>query len=184
MEKPVYDFAYFYCTFTNDESTHTQNILGSILAQISREGDAVYEETRATYAQSSTTFASAPPQLETDALVGLIARQAQNRRRLHLVVDGVNECSDSYGLLSALEKLLKSANGVQLLISSINEKGIEQSVDRMPKSFQVTISARDIRHDISTLVSSTLKNHPRLSVLPPDLKADITTELTDGAQGM
>lgn len=144
----------------------------------------MYDEIRAKYATSSKKSSSKPAKLDVDDLVDLIIRQAQYRQRLHLVIDGINECSDPYNLLQSFEKILKSASGVQLLISSINEKGIEKSIDHMPKTYEVTISPKNIRHDINLLVYSALETHPRLRALPLDLKSDVSFKLTDGAEGM
>ncbi|KAL9046164.1 MAG: hypothetical protein Q9214_000932 [Letrouitia sp. 1 TL-2023] len=180
----LHNVAYFYCSFSHDESLHTHNVLGSILAQICTQSDPVYGEIRAKYATSSKKSSSKPAKLDVGDLVDLIIRQAQCRQRLHLVIDGINECSDPYNLLQAFEKILTSASGVQLLISSINEKGIEKSIDHMPKTYEVTISPKNIRHDINLLVYSALETHPRLRALPLDLKSDISVKLTDGAEGM
>ncbi|KAL9609937.1 MAG: hypothetical protein Q9167_005333 [Letrouitia subvulpina] len=180
----LYDFAYFYCSFSQDESLHTHNVLGSILAQICTQSDPLYGEIRAKHATASKKSSSKPAKLDVDDLVDLIIRQARYRQRLHLVIDGINECSDPYNLLQALEKILISASGVQLLISSINEKGIEKCVNHMPKTYEVTILPKNIRHDVSLLVYSALENHPRLRALPQDLKSDISVKLTNGAEGM
>lgn len=158
--------------------------MGSILAQTCMESDPVYEIIRAKYAGRSGRPTSKPPRLDVDALVDLIIRQAQYRKHLYIALDGVNECSDPCGLLQALKRILTSATGVRLLMSSINEKGIERSIACMPKTFEVTIAPTNIQCDVRLFVSSALETHPRLKALPQGLKDDIGVKLTNGAQGM
>lgn len=122
--------------------------------------------------------------LDVDVLVDLIIQQANHRNYLCLVVDGINECSDPCGLLMAFEKILVSTKGVQLVISSINEKGIEQSVLRMPKIHNMKISPKKVESDVSVLVQFALVEHPRLKELPQNLKSEIREKLTKGAEGM
>ena len=180
----LFDFAYFYCSFSNDESTQTQNVLGSILAQTCVDSDPVYDQIRVKYADTKSRPTSQSARLDVDALVDLIIRQAQLRRQLYIVIDAINECYDPCSLLQAIEKILSSATGVQVLVSSINERGIERIMHQMPKTYEVTISPEDIRDDVSVLVNSALTTHPRLKALPQALKDDIGVKLTDGARGM
>ena len=148
------------------------------------DSEPVYDEARAKYVESSRKHSSRPPQLDVGDLVKLIIRQAQNRKHLRLVIDGINECNDPNGLLETLEQISKSARGVQILISSINEKGIEKNVTCMPDFHGITISPKDIRDDVGVLVHSTLSSHVRLKALPQALKDDIVNKLTKGAEGM
>ena len=179
-----FDFAYFYCSFSNDESLHTQNILGSILAQIMAESEVLYGEIRSKFAEISAKSTSKPARLGVEALVDLLVRQAQSRKGIYVAIDAVNECSDPFELLHALSRILKSTTGVQLLISSIHEKGIGKAIDSIPSSYEITVSPKDIRSDVNLLVYSALENNPRLKVLPQDLKDDIGVNLTDRAEGM
>ena len=179
-----HDLAYFYCTFSNAESLHTHNILGSIFAQICIDSDPVYLELKSKYADLSRKTFSKIAKLDVDVLVGLIVQQAKYREHLYIVVDGVNECSDPSGLVKAFESILNSATGVQLLISSINEKKIQQLLLLMPKIYEVTASSEMIKSDVSLLVHSALETHPRLKELPQTLRGDIATRLTYEAEGM
>lgn len=158
--------------------------MGSILAQTCIESDPVYENIRAKCAGRSGRPTSKPPRLDVDALVDLIIRQAQYHKHLYIALNGVNEYSDPYGLLQALKRILTSATGVRLLMSSINEKGIERSIACMPKTYKVTIAPTNIQYDVRLFVSSALETHPRLKALPQGLKDDIGVKLTNGAQGM
>ena len=178
------DFAYFYCSFTNAESLHIHNILGSILAQICIDSDPVYLELKSKFAEVTKKSLSKSIKLDVDLYVSLIIQQAEYRGGLRIVIDGINECSNPSELLNALERILSSTNGVQLLISSINEKGIEQSVMQMPRMYDITVSPQKVESDVNKMVHRALETHTRLKELPQDLKDEINTRLTDGAEGM
>ena len=122
--------------------------------------------------------------MDVDDLINLIIEQATHRGRLCIVIDGINECSDSQGLLEALKTILTSTSGVQLLVASINERNIEQQMRSMPKLYELTVSAEKIGGDISLLVYSALETNPRLQSLPQGLKDDVVVRLTKGADGM
>ena len=177
-----FDLAYFYCSFSDDESLHTQNILGSVLAQVC--SDSIYHEARAKYAELSKQALSKTARLDADVLVDLIIKQARQRGHLFIVVDGINECSDPQGVLEYFERILKGAPRVQLLVSSIYEKGIENSMNRMPRPFDMIISPKTINDDVRLHVKSALTTHPRLRQLPQSLKDEIVLKLTNGAAGM
>lgn len=157
--------------------------MGSILAQILTDSDAVYEQARAKYLELSARSKFKPTRLDVDALVELIIQHARYRKRLCIVLDGINECNDPYELLQALGKIL-TATSVQLLVSSMNERGIERSIARMPKVYHITVSPQSIRPDVNLLVHSALETHARLKALPRELKKDIIIKLTDRAEGM
>ena len=54
----------------------------------------------------------------------------------------------------------------------------------MPNLMEKALLPGDVQDDIGLLVQSTLGSHRRLRQLSPDLKEDITSALSNGAQGM
>ena len=125
-----------------------------------------------------------PRSLETHVLVDLLIKRAKSREKLYIIIDGVNECSDPFELLDGLQRVLDSTACIRILLSSINEKGIESSLKEMPNLIEKSILPGDVEHDIGLLVQSTLVSHRRLGQLSPDLKEDIASALSNGAQGM
>ena len=111
-------------------------------------------------------------------------KQAKSRGKLYIIVDGMNECSDPFELLDGLRRILDSTACIRVLLSSINEKDIESSLKEMPNLIEKSILPGDVEHDIGLLVQSTLESHRRLGQLSLDLKEDIASALSSGAQGM
>lgn len=178
-----HDIAYFYCSFSNDQTLHTQHILGSLLAQICSEYDALYEDLRSMYIDARQKTLGKPSMPEIDVLSSLLKMQADTRH-LYILIDGINECGDPYEILQSLNDISKDPSNIRLFLSSINEKGIENYVSAMPALCIETLRPEDIKHDISMLVLSTLELQPRLRQLPQNLKHDIVRALSKGAQGM
>lgn len=126
----------------------------------------MYLQLKSKYADLSSQPFSKSAKLDVDVLVGLIRQQVKRRKHLYIIVDGINECYDPSGLLEALQSILKSVSGIQLLVSSINEKKIHQSMLRMPKFHEVTLSPSVVESDVRILVHSALETRPRLKELP------------------
>ena len=144
----------------------------------------MYQELISKFEDLSKDRVGKPKSLETNVLVDLLIKQAESRGKLYIIVDGVNECSDPFELLEGLQRILGSTACIRILVSSINEKGIESSLKEMPNLIEKTLLPGDVEDDIGLLVQSTLDSHRRLRQLSPDLKEDITSALSSGAQGM
>ncbi|KAG8529472.1 uncharacterized protein KY384_006109 [Bacidia gigantensis] len=177
--------AYFYCSFSNDESLHTEHILGSILAQLCDEHDQAYYALRQKFASLAKEATSkAIPKLDIDTLVTLLIQHVKSRGRVYLVIDGINECIDPHEVLYCLEKILTAGAVVQLVVSSINERSVDKCIDQMPSCFNYTISPSTISNDVELLVKHAVEANSRLKELPQSVKLDVISKLTDGAKGM
>ena len=144
----------------------------------------MYQELVSMYEDLSKDRVGKPRSLETHVLVDLLIKRAKSRGKLYIIIDGVNECSDPFELLDGLQRVLGSTACIRVLLSSINEKGIESSLKEMPNLIEKSILPGDVEHDIGLLVQSTLESHRRLGQLSPDLKEEIASALSSGAQGM
>ena len=154
------------------------------MAQICPTPDPVYQELVSKYEDLSKDRVGKSQSLESHVLVDFLIKQVESRGKLYIIVDGVNECSDPFELLEGLQRILDSTACVRILLSSINEKGIESSLKEMPNLIEKTLLPGDVEDDIGLLVQSTLESHQRLRQLSADLKEDITFALSSGAQGM
>lgn len=73
---------------------------------------------------------------------------------------------------------------IQICISSINERGIEEHMLKMPALKIETLNHQTMRHDVDLLVRASIADHHRLRQHSPQLKEEIVWTLTRGAQGM
>ena len=180
------DIAYFYCSFSNDETLKTINVLGSLLSQLLQMSDPGYDDLLAQYNALCAQTNDRPTRPEKQTLVNAMCQRAGSENPTYFLIDGLNECGDPTEILEALQSVTETCSNVRILISSINEKGIEEQLERFPKVHIETLSPRsaNMRHDIHLLISSSLNTSSRLKRLPADLKADVEYALTHGAQGM
>ena len=114
----------------------------------------------------------------------MIAEGIKGRDRSFILIDAVNECIDPHEILGHLVHISKICKNVYIFISSINEKGIEECLQRMPRLVVRTLHPRDIENDINMVIKANLEHHTRLRQHSPEIKAEITAALTRGAQGM
>ncbi|MCJ1263937.1 hypothetical protein MMC22_003808 [Lobaria immixta] len=175
--------AYFYCSFTDNESLDVRNILGSILAQLCGSTD-TFEKIKSRYDQESAKSFGNPRNMDTDQTVNLIVERIRDLSHAFLFLDGVNECGNPDEILTPLKTISNLCDNVHMFISSINEKGIADCLQQMPRLTIETLHSWDIADDINMLVQANLETHPRLRYHTPQLKKEITLALTHGAQGM
>lgn len=175
--------AYFYCSFTNDESLDLMKILGSLLAQLCGSTD-TYEKIKSKYDKECKKGFGKAQNMDTDQIVALIIEIIRDRGSAFIFIDAVNECSDPHEILTPLKIIATSCDNVHMFLSSINEKGIEGCLQEMPELIIETLHPPDMKNDIKMLVQANLETHPRLRHHTPQLKQEITLALTQGAQGM
>ena len=182
-----YRVAYFYCSFTDSESLDMVNILGSILAQLCEPEDKICEKLESLYDDRSGNRTGNPIRLTVNHLINLIIEHVQCLERAYILVDAVNECGDCHEVLQSFETIAKSSftkTALHFFLCSINEKGIESSLQKMPNMTTETLGPRDIWNDVHLYVEANLETHPRLRQHHPELKAKIRLALTGSAQGM
>lgn len=175
--------AYFYCSFTDNKSLDVINILGSILAQLCGSND-MYEKIKSRYDQEAVKSFGKTQNMDADQIINLIIERIRDRGSAFIFLDAVNECSDPNEVLIPLKIIANSCNNVHMFMSSINEKGIEECLQQMPRLVIETLHLLDLTDDIDMLVQANLETHPRLRQHTPQLKKEIALALTDGAQGM
>ncbi len=143
-----------------------------------------YEALKSIYDQKTAQGFGKVDRLEDSQLVILIIERIKVQDRAFILIDAVNECVDPYEILSHLVNISKSCQNVYIFLSSINEKGIEECLQQMPRLVVGILGPRDIEKDINMLVEANLESHTKLRQNSPELKAEITAALTRDAQGM
>ena len=177
--------AYFYCSFSDNESLDVNNILGSILSQICHPNDSVYRKIENIFGEKSKGVTGKPQRLKTNEVLQHIVEQCQDKNRCYIFIDAVNECSNPHDVLTCLESIVTDPSiCVQAFISSINEKDIEEMIQSMPNLSIETLNEQEMRNDIHMLIKASLETHPRLRKYPLQLKENIFQALASRAQGM
>ena len=176
--------AFFYCSFSDDQSLHTENIMGSLLAQTLLPSDPAYESAKHEYdtLKANTIGKVSSPELST--LIGLLRMQAESRGHLFVLIDGINECSDPEEVLHSVEAATRSKPCIRIFLSGIDERGIGQRLSSFPGLIEQPLRPYNVKPDIALYVRDTLLMQPRLRLLSSNLKDEVMHALTQGAQGM
>ena len=152
---------YFYCCFSDSESSNVVNILGSVLAQLCEPDSKLYQNLDLLYDERSGNIFSKPIRLKLNDLINLIIEQAKHLQRAYILSNAINECGDSYKILQSFETITK--------FSSI-------------KNHYRDVVFQDIWDDVHLYVVANLEAHPRLWQHSPNIKAKFRQTLADSAQ--
>ncbi|KAI5777727.1 hypothetical protein EDC01DRAFT_385661 [Geopyxis carbonaria] len=175
--------AYFYCSFSVDDSQNLTYILGSLLSQLCPPGDPILHYLHERIL--SITHGSSGAELPVEELRALILRKARTQLATYLFLDAANECADPFGVLTQLAALAAAPDcHIHVFLSSINERGIDTVLRAVPGLLVETVLPRSISADVDLLIHASLDAHPRLRQHPASLKAQIVAKLSVGAQGM
>ena len=186
VEVPEAHLASFYCSFTERESLEESTILGSFLSQLYRSLELNIKKIEPLYQASQPESTSQVRRLDTQQLLDLLLESIGDHRTIYIFIDGIKECTNPESILISLGKLIQSCSNtsIHLFISSINEKGIEPCIEKLPELRVESLRERNLREDIHLLVKATLESNARLRTHNAQLKADIEQALTRGAHGM
>lgn len=175
--------AYFYCDFRNKRSTSAAEVLRSLLSQ---------------FLQQFTRHAISPGDL-IDALIEerdggastinsviLLARYVSLAakkfdRQPFLVIDALDECTDTEGLLDALGKVRKG--GIRLFVTSRPLQIIKEKFSGLP-SIDMDMMKYEVSADIELHVKGELYSHRRLRIVDDSLKNEMRSILCKKSDGM
>lgn len=181
LNPPETSVAYFYCSFYDRDSLNTAFILGSLAFQLCEYKDEVYQKL---LSHAGGNFSKTSSQIPHEELIKLMIEASAKRRRVVILIDGINECEDPPAVLEYLKTLVKNARcTLNLFISAINEKGIEQSLRDVPLITH-KLQSTDIKSDVHRYIRERMESSSRLRIQSPQLKALIEWRLVHGVQGM
>jgi Cdc6-like AAA superfamily ATPase len=172
-------YAYFYFDF-NDANKRTVNgMLRSMIQQMSiltlfPEVDKLYEH-----------CGQGTHEPGQEVLVETLVSLFQHLDRTFLIVDALDECSDSErdDLLDVITKITQ-AQQVGLLATSRNERDIARSLQSTVENVTSLQEGDGIVDDISLHVQKCLQEDSRLREWPLKIKEEIQMALINGAHGM
>ncbi|GJN70066.1 hypothetical protein PLICBS_004118 [Purpureocillium lilacinum] len=177
--------SYFYCDYRDSQKQEPSTILGTILASLARQNQAVLLEIESfvlgQYYDCSTRSADFDELLHHfDTFVG------SHFRKIFVVIDGLDEAgSENIACLThALRTLHERCQTVKILVSSRNELPIARAFDGLPF---FSIDQSDVAGDITNYITSELRGKTtsrQLKLRDPGLQEIIRQKLDEGANGM
>ncbi|OBS17670.1 hypothetical protein FPOA_09405 [Fusarium poae] len=176
--------AYFYCKRDEGNRRNPQDILRSILRQLSTPVKQVES------GKIHQALKGLPDRLETSGMSfdiatcqNLIETLIGDYSRTTIIIDALDECErDSrVELMRAVSGLLNGNSRTRIFISSRTDDDIRRNFQDKPI---IEIQATDNEADINSFVQDELSQDPRWDGLNPELQKQIETIFHDKSQGM
>ncbi|KAH8170601.1 protein kinase domain-containing protein [Sarocladium implicatum] len=171
--------AFIFCDYNNRASQSPLLLLRSILGQVLRRIDGLPQEVRAIY-DLHKKYDTQPSQ---EQIIDLLGRVLVRFEKLYIVVDALDECSESESItLSLLSSILQLGNKVQLLCTSRFSSTFDTFFEKAAR-LEISARAEDVRLYVETQIplQSRLSKHARAD---PKLKEEVVNAIADESQGM
>ena len=170
-----FEFAYFYCTFSDNASHYPLNILGSFIAQLSGTTPSILDDIRPVYMENKHSKARSQ-NLDIALLEDSIIKHSAGKTVI-LLIDAINEGSHVDLVKRSVLRLADQATNIRILLTS--------TADFIPRSHAVTVNmnADIIRNDIESFIHYRLEKDEALRNLSPKLQREIRTTLLEDADG-
>lgn len=175
---PALCVAYYYCMLSNNASQAMRNLLGSLVAQLSRKNPSLLDNIRSIYDQNGQAQAHRPP-IETTALEDAIIKCASGRRQVLILIDAINESYEMEHIKRSLLRLAEFSPNIRILVTTT----VIATVEHHPRINVLNISAEMMRGDIDAFIKYRLEQDDSLKDLPIKLKAGIESTLLQKADG-
>ena len=173
---------FFYCAFNDAASQEPVNILGSLLADLSRSKPGLLLDFEPEFRQSKQSKSANGPKLED--IEDQLRRSFRGFSKVYILVDAVNESKNYQAVISSLARLFeKATNNVYIMLTSIDDV-IDEDLKRFPEIVKVRMARHAIMRDIEAFVEASLQNITNLRRLKSSIKNEILTTLITGSQGM
>jgi hypothetical protein len=180
-EKDEEVLAYFYCDFRKPESQEPINIIGSLVAQTCMHLGFFPQELEDAYAKSMNS--SGQMTKPTMAVLEAALKTFSSQRKLLLLVDALDECTNSKAVTQVLNELINHQHFVKLLVTSRDELLIRR---QLASASRLLIGSHtpQISVDIGSYIGRRFEIEPGFKWLKPSFKAEIQDSLRSKSGGM
>jgi hypothetical protein len=186
--------AYFYCDYSNPERQMLSNIMGSLIAQLSKQNLAFRSAVWKYFDASQGTYEAAR-NAEAEPLLEVLIANCAKFSRVYLILDAIDECSNQgrpssrSQLLDCLTKIQKRGMGqIQIVVTSRPTMDIREVFSSVP-NIQISSESNsaDIELYVRTETETKIQEKPGWLGNEEDtriLKHQIVSRLVDKASGM
>jgi NACHT domain len=171
---------YFYFDFNDVEKQRHENLIRSLIVQLSMQSTNTPEALNTIYSRCQ----EGQQQPTTDALILTLQHMLVDFDQTFIILDALDECKEREELLELLEKFVDwKLNGSHILATSRREKDIEETLEPLITG-QICIQSAVVNADIQICLRERLQYDPKLRKWPVMVQKEIETTLMDGAHGM
>lgn len=178
--EPTIAVAYFYFDFNDLDKQCTENLIRSLIVQLSAQCLHVPRSLQLAYSRSQ----NGQNQLTADELKILLRQILKSFSSIYVLLDALDECTDREELLQFIQALVDwDIDNLHILATSRKENDIATSLEPLV-TCQLCIQSALVDADIRVHVLERLSNDPKLNKWPVDVQGEIENTLTRDARGM
>jgi hypothetical protein len=172
--------AYFYFDFNDGEKQRHENLIRSLITQLSTPSAKTPEALQALYSRNQ----DGQQQPSNDRLVATLQSILGDFPKTYIILDALDECTDREELLELIREISGWKMGkIHILATSRRERDIEEALEPLLTD-QICIQSAQVNGDIQLHIRERLHNDPKLKKWPVKVKEEIEETLMDGACGM
>jgi hypothetical protein len=182
--------AFFYCDFRDDKKKNLRGLLSSLLVQFCQSSDSYSAILSDFYSEHDN--GSRPP--NDEALIGCLKRVLKHpgQAPVYIVIDALDECPNTFGMLSPREKVLKFVEelvdlhltDLHICVTSRPEADITTTLDSLPFN-QISLHTEMGQvQDIVEYIKSVVRADPKMKRWRPADKELVIEVLTNKVDGM
>lgn len=171
---------YFYFDFNDAEKQQSENLVRSLIVQLSAQSSTVPDALNALYSKHH----DGQQQPSNDAFVETLQHICMEFQEIFIVLDALDECKDREELLRLISEIYEwKTNKLHVLATSRREKDITEALEALITE-QISIQDEVDNADIHTHICERLQNDPKLNKWSAEIKTEIETRLMNDADGM
>jgi hypothetical protein len=171
---------FFYCSFDISASQDPAKILGSFLAQLSKQVPGIVEDLIPKLQAAESK--GQEPSFSAMELEDLFIEHSSAASSISMVIDAVNESSMRTDLEPLLHRLAASCPNVRIFVSSTNDHSFDS--DTHVAICDVEMNVKDVDQDIRVYIEDKLNTDKMLRVLSESLKQEVRDLLLSRSNGM
>ena len=177
---PALAIIYFYFDFNDVEKQRHENLLRSLIVQLSMQSMNTPEALDTIYSRCQ----EGQQQPSTDALAMTLQHMLGGFHQTFIILDALDECAEREELLGLIEKIVGwKLEKLHILATSRREKDIEETLEPLITG-QICVQSALVNADIHTHLRERLQNDRKLRKWPVKVQMEIEATLMDGAHGM
>jgi len=171
---------YFYFDFNDTEKQRHDNLIRSLVVQLSIQSTNTPEALNMLYSRCQ----DGQHQPTIDDLTTTLQYMLGGFRETFLILDALDECAEREELLALIEWIVGWKIGkLHILATSRREREIEETLEPLITS-QICIQSALVDADINIHIRERLQNDLKLKKWPVNVQMEIEATLMDGARGM
>lgn len=172
--------AYFYFSFSDPQKQLSENLIRSLVIQLSIQCGRCPEPLVNLYSRCQR--GAQQPSLAD--LLHVLRQIIEIFDQAYIVIDGLDECGDQYDLLHSVTEITSwRIETLHVLCASRKEREIEDGISKL-KAVQIPLDSESVDRDIWTHLHARLREDSRFDKWTPKELLEIETALVQRAHGM